>query len=236
MGCLILRPLLLSPIPCLSAWQVVGGLQKLQKHEIEAYINEPSKKNPDLLEGYKIALDPSEWDNTRAETLRKYLEEQKNAPIDELAEEEDEEKAGKKRRRDSEGLDKKRTPKKTTPAKAGVRTKPDSVGPKPKKRGRKNGVTSSEMIPESEDEGADKKDGERPPKKARGEEDDDDEDCEFSAISCCYRRSLLPGLAMSEEAKMVKGWRHELQRVFLNKTGIIKAEVDRVTIGSAYHC
>jgi hypothetical protein len=29
---------------------------------------------------------------------------------------------------------------------------------------------------------------------------------------------------------MVKGWRHELQRVFLSKTGIIKAEVGRVIL------
>ena len=175
---------LLPRASCLSAWQVIGGLQKLHKHEIEAYINEPSKKNGDLLEGYRIALDPSEWDNTRAETLRKYMEDQKNAPIDELDEEEDEEKVGKKRKRDSEGMDKKKFSKKTTPAKVGVRTKSDSAGTRPKKRGKKNGITSSEMIPESEDEGAEKKDVERPAKRAKGEEDDEDEECEFSAIDC----------------------------------------------------
>jgi hypothetical protein len=178
--------LVLPGFLCPSAWQVIAGLQKLQKHEIEAYINEPSKKNGDLLEGYKIALDPSEWDNNRAETLRKYLEEQKNAPVDELDEEEDDEKTGKKRKRDSEGLDKKKASKKAPSTKVGVRTKADSAGPRPKKRGKKNGITSSELIPESEDEGAEKRDVERPAKKTKGEEDDDDEECEFLATNCPY--------------------------------------------------
>ena len=49
-------------------------ISKLQKHEIEAYINEPFRKNGDLLKGYKIALDPTSW------------EEEVQAGIDERAE------------------------------------------------------------------------------------------------------------------------------------------------------
>jgi hypothetical protein len=44
-----------------SAWTVTKDISKLQKHEIEAFINEPSKKNGDLHKGYKIALDPDAW-------------------------------------------------------------------------------------------------------------------------------------------------------------------------------
>ena len=36
-------------------------ISKLQPHEIEAYISEPNKKSADLLEGYRIAKDPTKW-------------------------------------------------------------------------------------------------------------------------------------------------------------------------------
>ena len=37
-------------------------ISKLQQHEIQAYIDEPYKKSGDLLQGYKIALDPKKWE------------------------------------------------------------------------------------------------------------------------------------------------------------------------------
>ena len=64
-------------------------ISHLQKHEIEAYINEPHRKTPDLLEGYKIALDPAEWltrMRLRSQVGSTYAEE---AMIDELEDEED---------------------------------------------------------------------------------------------------------------------------------------------------
>jgi len=44
------------------AWLVSKDISRLKEHEIRAYINEPHKKNADLLTGYRIALDPGNWE------------------------------------------------------------------------------------------------------------------------------------------------------------------------------
>ena len=44
-----------------SAWAVAKDVSKLLKHQIEEFINEPSKKNGDLEKAYRIALNPVSW-------------------------------------------------------------------------------------------------------------------------------------------------------------------------------
>jgi len=124
------------------SWMSPKEISLLQKHEIEAYINEPHKKNGDLLDGYKVALDPTEW-------LAKKKDEAENATaydpageVDELEDEEDADgeedtgrKKGTKRKRDGEA--------KTKPRK--------SAGSGDKAKRTKKGVKSAEGV-ESEDE------------------------------------------------------------------------------------
>jgi hypothetical protein len=120
-------------------------LTPLVKHEIEAYINEPHKKNGELLEGYKIALDPSEW-------LTQKKSEAENAPaydpegeVDELDYDDDaegEDESGSKtkstkRKRDSETKSK---PKKTVGA-----------GEKTKRTAKKSAKSADTIESEEED-------------------------------------------------------------------------------------
>ena len=122
-------------------------ISKLKKHEIEAYINEPHKKSGDLLTGYRIALDPSKWEKERENADLAAVEQEDNAPVDQL--ESDNEADGakkpakpKKRKRDSEA-----------PApKPKAKPKVKSEKKAPSSKGKRNGAKSKEMV-ESEDEG-----------------------------------------------------------------------------------
>ena len=136
-----------------SAWTVVKDISKLQKHEIEAFISEPSKKSGDLHKGYKIALDPEAWLAEQEAIAQEIAELEENASVDQLdSEAEGEVRAGKSKKR-------KREPDVTSSAKAKARSKPKKTSEEPlgKKKsgtakGRKNGAKSKAMI-ESEDEG-----------------------------------------------------------------------------------
>ncbi|KAG1869768.1 hypothetical protein C8R48DRAFT_98786 [Suillus tomentosus] len=66
------------------AWLVSKDISKLKQHEIEAYINEPHKKSGDLLTGYRIALDPSKWEKERENADLAAVEQEDNAPVDQL--------------------------------------------------------------------------------------------------------------------------------------------------------
>ncbi|KAJ8078344.1 hypothetical protein PM082_000551 [Marasmius tenuissimus] len=49
------------------AWLTPKEISKLEKHDIEAYINKPRKTTPtnkELLAGYRAALNPTEWEMT----------------------------------------------------------------------------------------------------------------------------------------------------------------------------
>ena len=70
-------------------------ISKLQPHEIESYINEPYKKSGDLLQGYRIALDPTKWEQDIQAATLLAVEEQANAEIDELESEREDEELGK---------------------------------------------------------------------------------------------------------------------------------------------
>lgn len=55
----------LTVCPSISSWLGPKDISKLLPHEIESYINDPVKKSGDLLAGYRIALDPTEWEAKR---------------------------------------------------------------------------------------------------------------------------------------------------------------------------
>ncbi|KAF7790076.1 hypothetical protein EIP86_001026 [Pleurotus ostreatoroseus] len=199
------------------AWMVPKDISKLQTHEIQAYINEPYKRSGDLLQGYKIALDPTKWEEERDAAQAEAAEEEANAEVDQLesdaAEEEEEEEEDKKpktkkRKRDSEAASAKSKPK--------SKSKKDSAEPKKKSatasKGKKNGVKSKALV-ESEDEGAadgeddddagpSKKSSPPPAKKQKRDKDDEEAD---SALN------------NDPEATKVKDWRHKLQKSFLGK-------------------
>jgi outer membrane biosynthesis protein TonB len=141
----------------LSSWAVSKDLSLLQKHEIEAYINEPHKKSGDLLQGYKIALNPSEWEaglGTKQEAKEEEAADEEVDQLDEADDDNDDDepkkaKTGKKRKRESETKPKKKKePKKS----AGAEAKEKKTPAKKKTIGKKNGTRSKETI-ESEDDG-----------------------------------------------------------------------------------
>ena len=156
-------------------------MSKLKEHEIQSYINEPHKRSGELLAGYKIALDPTEWEKEKAVEAAEAKEKAENAQVDELDDEdaqgeEDESEKKKttkstKRKRESEPASKKTATKKTKEA-----TEPSS-----KKRSVANGkgeriAARSKALIESEDDvheeeaGPSKKSSPPPAKKARREE------------------------------------------------------------------
>ena len=145
-----------------SAWLIAKDISKLQTHEIESYIAEPYKRSGDLLSGYRIALDPSKWEEERAKNLAYVPEpEEDDAQVDQLDSDGASSKRSKakKRKRESEGGTLSAKSKK--PPKAKDSTEPAKTKGTPKMR--KNGPKSNAMV-ESEDEA----DGE-----AEGQEDED---------------------------------------------------------------
>lgn len=146
-----------------SSWLISKDLSLLQKHEIEAYINEPHKKSGDLLKGYQIAMDPTEWEETLEEQRVAIEEAEANEEVDQLEDGDDVEvdtkksKVSKKRKREGEPKPRKKESKKSASAEA-----KEKKGLTKKKGSRKNGVRSKDTI-ESEDEGAEDAEGEDAP-------------------------------------------------------------------------
>ncbi|KAF8513901.1 Tudor/PWWP/MBT [Hysterangium stoloniferum] len=206
------------------SWAVSKDLSLLQKHEIEAYINEPHKKSGDLLSGYKIAMNPSEWE-AKLEEKRAALEElEADEEVDQLDEADEDRgedepkkaKAGKKRKRESEVKPKKKKePKKAAAAAAaGAEAKEKKTSSAKKKApGKKNGIRSKETI-ESEDDGEGEQGEDAPaesskkagPGSKRSKKDKGEEE------------KALDHLVDNPDANKVREWRHKLQRAFLNKT------------------
>lgn len=193
------------------AWLVSKDISKLKQHEIEAYINEPHKKSGDLLTGYRIALDPSKWEKERENADLAAVEQEDNAPVDQL--DSDNEGDGtkktsktKKRKRESE----------VPPPKPKAKPKPKGEKKAPSSRGKKNGTKSKEMV-ESEDDGEPEAEAEEdeeagssakaapPPSKKPKREKEDDVD---------------PALEADVEAKKVREWRHRLQKALLGSKGL----------------
>ncbi|KAG7098064.1 hypothetical protein E1B28_000038 [Marasmius oreades] len=209
------------------AWLTSKDISKLQKHEIEAYIAEPAKKSGDLLAGYRIALDPTQWEKNRAAQIAgaEEEEEEEEGPeqVDELASGGEDESRGKKRRKNTSsavGGSKKRKKEDSSSVSAGgkgskKRGESTSVAATKKgaKGGRKNGKTK--VMVESEDEGgagaeeeeatggASKRDT-PPAAKKGGKKDENEENADPEAVK-------------------VREWRHKLQKTFLsNKTATPK--------------
>ena len=164
-----------------SAWVVPKDMSKLKEHEIQSYINEPHKRSGELLAGYKIALDPAEWEKEKAIEAAEAKEKAENAQVDELddedaqGDEDDSEKKtatkSRKRKRESEPA-----PKKTATKKAKESTEPSSKKRSaPNGKGKRNGVKSEATV-ESEDDvheeepGPSKKSSPPPPKRAKRDE------------------------------------------------------------------
>ncbi|KII92944.1 hypothetical protein PLICRDRAFT_37754 [Plicaturopsis crispa FD-325 SS-3] len=208
------------------AWLVAKDLSKLQTHEIEAYINEPYKRSGDLLEGYKIALDPATWEEKIQANGFEAAEEEANAEVDQL-DSEDENDDGekktksKKRKRESDAAP-------AAKSKSKPKAKKDSAEPASRKKStgasksKKNGTKSKAVVesedegdqaePEGEDEdaGPSKKASPPPPKKSKRDKDGDEE--------------VDPAVASDPEAIKVRDWRHKLQKAFLSNKGIPKEE------------
>jgi len=132
---------------------VPKDISKLQSHEIQSYISEPNKKSEELLQGYRIALDPTKWEEEREAARRLAVEEEANAEVDQLDSEEDgsgdldedvKVKKSRKRKRDLDAVSVstkgKKTPKKTDTTK------------QKKSNGKKNGPKKSNEMVESEEE------------------------------------------------------------------------------------
>lgn len=83
-----------------SAWLAPRDLSHLKPHEISAFINEPHKKKGDLMEAYKIAADPAEWEEQKNEEQAAAEEAaaDQDEGVDELDEADDAETGGKRKR------------------------------------------------------------------------------------------------------------------------------------------
>ncbi|KAA1475097.1 hypothetical protein DENSPDRAFT_783049 [Dentipellis sp. KUC8613] len=203
------------------AWLVSKDISKLLAHEIEAYINEPFKRSGELLTGYRVALNPTKWEEEIEAQLAEAADAEANAEVDQLENESDSLEA------DADGDEEERKPKakkrkresEVAPAKskAKAKTKKDSAEPAPKKKaaaagkGKKNGIKSKAMVEseddgergeaegdDAEDAGPSKQTSPPPAKKVKREKDDDP-------------------MASDPEAVKVKDWRTKLQKTFLNE-------------------
>ncbi|KAH8995192.1 hypothetical protein EDB86DRAFT_3064543 [Lactarius hatsudake] len=92
------------------AWLVSKDISRLKTHEIEAFINEPSKRSGELLDGYKVALSPTKWEEEQE--LKRAHAEEEEANAETLMATPDADEApskSKKRKRESETKVKART-------------------------------------------------------------------------------------------------------------------------------
>ncbi|KAG8740892.1 hypothetical protein FRC10_003780 [Ceratobasidium sp. 414] len=209
------------------SWLPTKDVSRLLPHEITAYINEPSKKKGDLLEGYKIAKDPHDWRKEK-DTLaarEKEMEESGRVPDsgvdrDELEEDEDAD--------DSSGLSKKVKPKKRKRESAVKESAEEKKGKRKraseqlvKQRRGRGTKKSAEHIESEDDEGepaadkptSSKVDKERPSKRTKKESV-----APAPAAAAADDEGDDAAMASDPEAAKVKEWRHKLQRAFLTKT------------------
>ncbi|RDB16277.1 PWWP domain-containing protein2 [Hypsizygus marmoreus] len=212
------------------AWLVAKDISKLQQYEIESYINEPHKKSGDLLAGYRVALDPTTWEEERANLSQEayQAEEEANAEVDELqsddADSTKKQAKSKKRKRDSDVAPPAKTRKAVKPKKEPSEA-PKKKGPA---KGKKNGGKSKTLVEsedegeaeaeaEDEDAGPSKKASPPPAKRAKREKEDEGDDAK---------------LQDDPEALKVREWRHRLQKAFLGKT--VPEEADMPTLDALF--
>ena len=231
-------------------------MSSLKKHEMEAFLaDENKKRNRELCDGYRHALDPKPFveklKEDRAALAQELEEREQNAEVDQLESEpadddqDDDSRTGKKPKATTSKKRKRESDLEPKQKKA-PKAKKDSVEPNKKKsaagKGRKNGVKSKAMV-ESEDEGdnaeedADDDGGvgtskraSPPPSKRAKREKDDGDDCDFFFLSlsfkCSQRSSPFPVKNSTDpQADQVRDWRHRLQKVFLSNKALPKSEV-----------
>lgn len=171
-----------------SSWLHPKDLSSLKRHEIEAFLaDEAKKRNSDLREGYRIALDSNDWlannEKRRQTAAQQELEAQEQ--VDQLVSESEDAgdtrkgKGLKKRKRDSEE-ELSRDKKTTKSRKDGAESKKKTPGGKSRKNGKSKSVVESEDDGEHADDddvGPSKKDSTPPQKKAKRDKDDDGDDC-----------------------------------------------------------
>ncbi|TFK19285.1 hypothetical protein FA15DRAFT_601847 [Coprinopsis marcescibilis] len=210
------------------SWLVEKDISKLQPHEIEAYISEPNKKSADLLEGYRIAKDPTKWIAERDALASQADEAEESAEVDQLNSEDEADASAstagtksRKRKRESDAASAsvskaKKAPKtKKEPVEsASAKKKATSASGKGKKGGKSKAVVESEDEGEqvgaddAEDAGPSTKASPPPAKKPRRDKEDDGDE----------------GKGNDPEALKVRDWRHKLQKSFLNTKATPKEE------------
>ncbi|CED82044.1 Transcription factor IIS, N-terminal [Phaffia rhodozyma] len=171
------------------SWAQGRDLSHLTSAAIKEYVNSANKKAGELLEGYKVAGDPTDWEAEQDELSRQAK--MYNENLDELDDDEDEPSSTGKRKKAASNGEKKAK-------KAKVEKKPKSdATPKSAKNTKKNGKVKSAANLESEDEAEGDKPKEAASKKSAGVSNDQS--------------------SLEADAQKVKDWRHKLQRGFLGK-------------------
>lgn len=184
-----------------SSWLHPKDLSSLKRHEIEAFLaDEAKKRNSDLREGYRIALDSDDWlannEKRRQTAAQQELEAQEQ--VDQLVSESEDVgdarkgKGPKKRKRDSD--EELPRDKKTTKLRKDVtESKKKTAGGKSRKNGKSKSVVESEddgeHADDDDDVGPSKKTSTPPPKKAKRDKDDEGDDCKhfcIHAVSCFH--------------------------------------------------
>ncbi|EJU04155.1 Tudor/PWWP/MBT [Dacryopinax primogenitus] len=194
------------------AWLFPKDLSKLQKHEIEAFINEPHRKSSDLMEGYRVALDPTEWEENYKKSSEEAAENEAAIQEDQLDEDEEEEEpeeapvASKKRKRESAAADKKA--KKAKLEQLSKRRKSDSKKSADTVESEDDGAADESKVEPSHTAPEKAVKAAKPPKGADGEDEGEDH-----------------ALSHDPEAMKVKDWRHKLQKAFLGKIGPTPADM-----------
>lgn len=222
------------------SWAVAKDLSRLQQHEIEAYINEPSKKNSELKRGYEVALDPTPWieEIERKEADAEAAAAEEEEGVDQLEDSEgggEEEvdsdadsasastkkkksQAGKKRKRESNSAEDGKKKRKNAQEALSAKRRPVAGS---KKAGK--GKASSADNAESEDgvgamaelEATEEEAGRKKARTSRGKADDSDEKPGKRSKKDKDEDDADDPLANDPEAQRVKDWRHKLQRGFL---------------------
>ncbi|KAG6829570.1 hypothetical protein H0H92_004119 [Tricholoma furcatifolium] len=218
------------------AWLIAKDMSKLQQVEIQAYINEPFKRSGDLLQGYKIALDPTAWEAERAADIAALAAEpsddaEEGEDVDELASDDGAAKKGaksKKRKRESSVSAKTRKQPKEKEKKEQAKSKAKKAPAKGRKS-KSNAMVESEDERNGGDEDAEEDaEGEEissgrkaasPPPAKKAKKEEDAEDGEWALMSISFRvvdSSPAAKLANDPDALKVRDWRHKLQKAFLS--------------------
>ncbi|KAJ7748220.1 hypothetical protein DFH07DRAFT_830462 [Mycena maculata] len=215
------------------AWLPPKELKRLTADDISAFVSSPGRKENELLEGYRKALDPAAWEeehaaNPPAAKKRKSkskakkgedgdeedeLEEAAEEEVEEEADAEEEEKAGKKRKRTG------------SPAPAKGKAKPKAAKT-PAKNGKKSGkAKKSKAAVESEDDAGEE---------AEADGEEGGEEGEARASKKPKPAENASALESDPEALKVREWRHKLQKTFLSSNKSLPKEDEMPAVDTLF--